>query len=181
MRTWRWSVPVLLALALLTWLVAGPYLAIRGIERAIERQDGAALERHVDFPALRANLRAQLDDALVRRAGPGLQSSLLGGLALRLAGGVTGAGVDTLATPLGIGALLQGRNLWKRATGDTLGGDPYAAPAPDRPLAHYRGRFESSARFTATVTTEAGAPLVFVFARDGLRWKLTNIVLPLDR
>ncbi|GHH56381.1 DUF2939 domain-containing protein [[Pseudomonas] boreopolis] len=184
MKRWWWLPPCLVFCALLGYVVSGPYLAIRAIGQAIERQDTAALGRHVDFPALRANLKAQVDDYLVRQAGPGLQSSLLGAFALRAAGGVAGAGVDAVATPAGIGALLQGRTLWKRATGDTVGGatvggDTYAAPRPDRPLARYEGRFDSISRFSATVHTEAGTPVVFVLGRDGLRWKLTNIVLPL--
>ncbi|MEE7560017.1 DUF2939 domain-containing protein, partial [Xanthomonas sp. Kuri4-2] len=116
---------VLLALALGGYVAAGPYLAMRGISQALEHEDTGALERHVDFPRLRVNLKAQLDDYVLRQAGSGLQSSLLGAFALQLGSHVTGAGVDTLVTPLGIGALLQGRSLWKRASGDTVGGDTY--------------------------------------------------------
>lgn len=180
MRKWWWTLPVLAVLAVIGYVAAGPYLAIRAIGQAIERQDTAALERHVDFPTLRANLKAQLADSLVRQAGPGLQSNPLGMFALQAAGSLAGAGVDAMVTPLGIGALLQGRNVWKRATGDTVGDDTYAAPKPDRPLARYQGRFDSTSRFSATVHTESGTTVVFVLSRDGLRWKLINIVLPLD-
>ena len=65
---------------------AGPWLAIRGISEAIEQRDAARLARHVDFPALRINLKAQLDDQLVRRAGSDMQSSLFGVMALGVAG-----------------------------------------------------------------------------------------------
>lgn len=181
MRKWWWTLPVVAVLAVAGYVAAGPYLAIRAIGQAIERQDTAALERHVDFPALRVNLKAQLQDSLVRQAGPELQSNLFGRFALQAAGSLAGAGVDTMVTPLGIGALLQGRTVWKRAAGDTVGDDSYAAPRPDRPLAHYQGRFDSVSRFSATVHTEAGAPVVFVLGREGLRWKLTDIVLPLER
>jgi hypothetical protein len=180
-KTLWWLAPLLVLLALTAYVVAGPYLAIRDIGQAIEHQDTRQLERHVDFPALRVNLKAQLDDYLVRQAGIDAQSSLLGGIALQLAGGLGGAAVDTLVTPLGIGALLQGRSVWKRAGGRTVGGDTWAATEPDRPLADASGRFESSTRFTATVRTAAGAPVVFVLSRNGLRWRLTNILLPLER
>ncbi|MEE7561224.1 hypothetical protein HH299_17155, partial [Xanthomonas sp. Kuri4-2] len=40
-------------------------------------------------------------------------------------------------------------------------------------------RYESSSRFTATVRTAGGDPIVFVLTRDGLRWRLSDIRLPL--
>lgn len=179
MKKWWWILPLLAVLGVAAYGLAGPYLAIRGIGQAIERQDTAALARHVDFPALRSNVKAQLDDYLVRKAGIELQSSLLGGIALQLAGGAAGLGVDALVTPVGIGALLQGHQLWKRASGVTVDGDTYARPAPAQPLRDAVTRFESTSRFTATVTTAAGEPVVFVLSRQGLRWKLTDIRLPL--
>ncbi|MFT4246645.1 MAG: DUF2939 domain-containing protein [Pseudomonas sp.] len=180
MRKWWWTLPLATLLAVAGYIAAGPYLAIRAIDQAIARQDTAALERHVDFPSLRASLKIQLEDALLRRAGPELQSNPFGRFARQAIGGLTSAGVDTMVTPLGIGALLQGRTLWKRGSGDTVGGDSYAAPKPDRPLARYEGHFDSTSRFSATVHTPSGNPVVFVFHRDGLRWRLANIVLPLD-
>ncbi|WP_152240332.1 DUF2939 domain-containing protein, partial [Xanthomonas sp. LMG 12461] len=81
----KWLALLFLALlALGGYVVAGPYLAIRGIDQALRERDAAALERYVDFPTLRVNLKAQVDDALVRRAGPDLQSSLFGGAHQRI-------------------------------------------------------------------------------------------------
>lgn len=167
-----------LLLAIVAWWAAGPWLAIHGIERAIERRDAAALARHVDFPRLRANLKAQLDDQLVRRAGTGVARNPLGALALGLAGSATGMAVDTIATPVGIGALMQGHLLWKRASGDTVDGDTWGAPAPARPLQRAEHRYESVSRFSATVTHEDGRRTTFVLQRQGLRWKLVDIRLP---
>lgn len=178
MKKWI-AVVLLLVVALAGYVATGPYLAIHGIRDALAEQDTAKLEKHVDFPALRVNLRAQFADYLARRAGPELQSSLLGAFALSVANNVVGGGVDTMVTPLGIGALLQGRSMWKKAIGDTVGGDTHAPPVPADPLKEARHRFESPSRFTATVQDEDGQPVVFVFTRQGLRWRLTDIRLPL--
>ena len=110
---------VVASLLLLAWVAAGPWLAIRGIEQAIEKRDTAKLERYVDFPRLRANLKAQIDDRIVRAAGGSVAGNLLGAAALALTGNATRLAVETIATPLGIGALLQGHVLWQRASGDT--------------------------------------------------------------
>ena len=166
---------LVLAALLLAYVAAGPYLAIDGIRKALAAQDVSALERHVDFPALRVNMKAQVEDYVARRGG-GLAESggLLGALGLRAADTLGGLAVDTLVTPLGIGALLQGRSLWMRGSGRTVDGDTYGAPQPADPLSDAVLRYESTSRFTATVPAEDGH-MVAVFARQGLRWRLTDI------
>ena len=165
--------------ALASYVAAGPYLALHGIRTALAEQDTARLERHVDFPALRVNLRAQVEDHLARQAGPDVSSNLFGAAALSLANQVLGRGVDTLVTPMGIAAVLQGRATWKRAVGETVGGDTYAPAVPAEPLKQAEHRYESLSRFTATVQDDDGDPVVFVLTRQGLRWRLTDIRLPL--
>lgn len=171
---------VLLVVLALAAVAAGPFVAVRGIRNAVEAQDTAALARHVDFPTLRANLKAQVEDQIARRAGPDAQANLFGALALRLAGSVTGGIVDAMVTPAGIGALIEGRGLWHRASGGGVTAeDAYAHRSPDDVLKDARYGFESTSRFTATVPSADGPPLVFVLTRDGLTWRLTDIRLPL--
>lgn len=178
MKKWL-ALPALAIVLLLGYVVAGPFLAYNGIRDAVQAQDTAALSRHVDFPRLRANLKAQLDDYLVRRAGVDAQSSLFGAVAVRIASGLAGGAVDTMVTPAGIGALLQGRSVWHRASGGGVTGNTYEHAAPTDPLREPEYGFESLSRFTATVHGDGGAPVTFVLSRDGLRWKLTDIRLPL--
>lgn len=171
---------VLLVVLALAAVAAGPFVAVRGIRNAVEAQDTAALARYVDFPTLRANLKAQVEGQIARRAGPDAQANLFGALALRLAGSVTGGIVDAMVTPAGIGALIEGRGLWHRASGGGIREDnAYAHSAPDDVLRDAGYRFESASRFTATVPSADGPPLVFVLTRDGLTWRLTDIRLPL--
>ena len=166
-------------LGLTAYVAAGPYLAIHGIRTALAEQDTGRLQKHVDFPALRVNLRAQVEDALARRAGTDVASNLFGAAALSIANSLLGRGVDTLVTPMGIAAILEGRATWKRAVGETVGGDTYAPAVPADPLKTATHRYESLSRFTATIHDAEGDPLVFVFTRQGLRWRLTDIRLPL--
>jgi hypothetical protein len=177
----KWLALLILALvAVAAYTAAGPFLAINALRSALETQDSAALSRHVDFPMLRSNVKAQLDDYMLRQAGPDMQSNPFGAIALRIAGGIGGGAVDTLLTPAGIGAVLEGRNLWQRGSGAGIDrDDSYAHTAPPDPLKDARYRFESSTRFTATVSNRSGEPVVFVLSRDGLRWKLSDIRLPL--
>lgn len=173
---------LLLALLLLLAgiVFSGPYLTVRGLAQAIETRDTAKLDRYIEFPMLRANLRAQLNDYVVRRAGPDIQSNVLGALLLSASEKLTGTAVDAMVTPTGIGALLEGNTLWKRASNDLESNDAYAAPRKPRPLQGAEHHFDSLSRFTATARTPQGAPMVFVLQRFGLRWKLVDIQLPLD-
>ena len=177
MKKWI-ALTVVLLLALGAYVVAGPYLAITGIRTALIEQDTGRLERHVDFPALRVSIKAQMQDKLARRTGD-MQSNLAGAFALSIANNFVGSGVDAMVTPLGIGALLQGRSLWKKSLGETVDGDSYSKAVPVDPLKQAVRRYESPSRFTATVLDEDGKPMVFVFKRNGLRWKLADIRLPI--
>ena len=180
MRKWI-ALIVLFLLAFAGWIAAGPFIAMHGIRDAAERQDSAALSRHVDFPAVRTSLRAQVDDYLVRRAGPDAQADPFGGLALRMAGIAAGGVVDVLATPAGIGVVLQGRSLIHRISGEGISAvDSFRHAPPTDLLEQATWRFESPSRFVVTVPNRDGAPVVFVLARQGLVWRVTDIRLPLD-
>ena len=85
-----------------------------------------------------------------------------------------------VALPLGIGALLQGHVLWKRATGDTRGEGVFAETEPARPLHTARHRYHSLSRFSATVEHPDGSRTEFLLERQGLRWRLVDIRLPED-
>ncbi len=86
-----------------------------------------------------------------------------------------------MVTPVGVGAMMEGRGMLDRITGGGIDrADSAAHRAPHNPLEDARYGFESPSRFTATVHDAAGVPIVFVLTRDGLKWKLTDIRLPLD-
>ena len=175
MKKW-WILGACLLAALMAYVAAGPYLAINGIRTALAAQDVAALERHVDFPALRLNMRAHVEDYIARKGGGMAESGgLLGAIGLQIAGGLGDTAVDTMVTPLGIGALLQGRSMWMRASGQTVNGDTYGDPRPADPLQDAKLHYQSTSRFTATVHDERGRPIVVAFHRQGLRWRLVDI------
>lgn len=173
----KWLVLALVVLvALVGYVAAGPYLTVRAIRIAVKEQDAAALSRQVDFPALRASLKAQLDDRLLRRAGPDLQSNPFAAIGLSIANSLVGGGVDAMVTPAGLGALMEGHKIWKRVDDGISTRDP-SVPAPEV-LHDASYRYVSASRFTATASDEDGRPMVFVMTRHGLRWKLSDIRLP---
>jgi hypothetical protein len=175
MKKWIALLLVVL-LALGAYVAVGPYLTVREIRSAIKAQDAAALSRQVDFPAVRASLKRQLADRLVRGAGAEAQANPIAAFGLTIATGVISTAVDGMVTPLGLAAMMEGRKVWKQVGDDFAPPDP-ATPVPE-PLHDARYRYESPSRFTATILDEDGRPLVFVMTRGGLRWRLTDIRLP---
>lgn len=173
MKKWM-ALLLALFLALVVYVASGPYRTVQAIREAVVAQDAGTLSEQVDFAALRANLKPQLRDRLVRKMGPDAQTSAFGSIAMAVAGGVLDTTVDAMVTPLGLGALMQGHMMWSEAH-DSL---TPAQEAPIEPLHDPEYRFESASRFTATVADEEGRPVVFVLTRDGLNWKLSDIRLP---
>jgi len=168
------AILLVILLALAGYVAAGPWLAVRAIRHALQAQDATALAEQVDFPAVRASLKAQMEDRLARATGPDWQSHLIGQAGLALAHGVLETTVDAMATPSGLAALMEGRAMWKRVR---EGIAQPTLPEPE-PLHDARYRYESLSAFSATVRDAEGAPTVFVLHRRGLQWKLADIRLP---
>lgn len=176
LKTFGWLAALALV-ALLAWTASGPWRTVEGIRQAVKHEDARALSRHVDFPALRASLKPQVQDRIVRAAGVDAQSGPFAAFGLSVATGLAGGVVDAMVTPAGLGALMEGRKAWNRfgnvpppSRGDTTG---QRDPIPDPRL-----RFESPSRVSATVTLDDGSELVLVLTRRGTRWRLAEMRLP---
>ena len=170
------AVVLLLLLAVCAWWFSGPYLTVHGLSQAIEQRDTTRLDRYVDFRRVRASLRAQLGDYLVRQAGPDIAGSPIGTLLQGLGDQLGGAAVDTLVTPMGIGALLQGHVLYKRGRNELQGGESWAPVETARPLKEARHRFERLDRFVVDVERGPGQPpLQVVLEPQGLRWRVVDL------
>lgn len=178
-RKLRWLpwIAVAVLVALLAWTASGPWRAIEGIRQAVKTEDARALARHVDFPAVRASLKPQVQDRLVRAAGVDAQSGPLAAFGLTVATGVAGGLVDAMVTPVGLGALMEGRKVWNRV-GNIPPPSRSDTSAQPEPIPDPRLRFESVSRATATVNLADGSELTLVMTRKGLRWRLAGIRLP---
>lgn len=171
-----WSV-ALVAVLLLGLVLAGPWIAMRGIQKAANENSVTAMMLHVDFPTLRSNVRAQMEDIIARDFARriGDDTGMLGMASGALAKQVSDSAVNAMVNPAGILLLLQGHAL-ARSVGGGVATDPEQAGPVQ--LRDARTRYESTSRFTATLHSQDGSPVVFVFTRQGLRWKLTDIRLP---
>ena len=166
---------VLLVILAVFWF-SGPFAAIHGLRKALAARDASALATHVDFVALRSNLSPQLEDRIARGISARLGGGH-GGMVDKAAKAISDNAVNAMATPAGIGVLLQGDTLYRQASGDTIGNGAVKQPRPADPFADTHGRFESISRYSTTLATDGG-DVGYVFEPRGLRWKITNIRLP---
>ena len=170
------------AVAAAGWVYSGPYRAIHGIRQALEARDVTRLDRHVDYPMLRANVKAQLEDRIAREVGRRFGAGANAGMAAGVAAMLSDSAVDAMVSPAGIALLLQGRALRQRISGESgANGSLTGAPPPFDPLKGARTRFESPSLFVATVHSADGEVVEFRFERQGTAWRLTDIRLPSPR
>ena len=183
-------------LGLLAWVAAAPYLTVNAMRHAAERGDAAAVARHIDFPALRENLKSQLVDAMRRRLGDG--SGGWRDLGANLLASTSSPWVDALTSETAIATLFAGRDALSPARATTAGTAPTDAasasasssastptPAPTNGgIAtgdwHLRMGYRDLSTFTVECDLggDPALPATLVFERRHLvQWKLTAIDL----
>ncbi|GAA6740017.1 DUF2939 domain-containing protein [Thermus oshimai] len=138
---------------------AAPYLALRGLAQAVERQDPQALERYVDFPRVREALKADLNAALVKEMGK--TQDPFAGLGLLFAMGMVNTLADALLTPEGLAALGTGME---------------PGEAPPEEARKWRLRWEGLGRVFVHHPEDPSTGLVM--ERQGLRWRVVRLRLP---
>ena len=163
---------VLLAAA---WGLA-PVFTGHAVMRAADRGDEAALERLVDFPALRISLKEALTDEAVSRLrrDPRLADKGLGGLGVMLAPMLVSGVVDVAITPQGVAAMVS------TARAPSEGGEAQDRPHGGKPDLHKAWGYRDLNTFAITLTDrdQPDQSLALLMERRGLfTWKLAAVDL----
>jgi hypothetical protein len=164
MRRWPIALIALLALAGGLWLWGSPYLALLELKKAADARDLAAISAKIDYPAIRADLKTQLQDRLEHKDGSALDQ-LGAALAERFADPL----VDAAITPEGMRALFASAAVANAARPGLASAGP----------GEMRVRRDALGRFTLTSANGGGPELVFEL--QGLTWRVTAVRLPARR
>ena len=160
--------------------VGGPYYTLHRLHVAIEARDAASLENQVDFPLLRENIKLQFHARAAQAAPPRWRESPLAGLAMGLTVQLVDGAVDALVTPAGLLGFLEQQTM--PVERDIPTPDDAADPAPSAHrevrVRDVRTRFDSPSRFEVQATTPQGNRLRIILSRQGLKWRLTNLIVP---
>lgn len=161
---------VLIVAAGAGWYWASPAWTLRQMKAAADADDAAALDAYIDYPALRADLKAEVRGRMAAEADK--DRSGLGGLGLAIGSAMAGPVIDRLVTPAGMRAALVAKRDEAR-----FGAAPDAASAlrvPNDPVIVRHGL----SGFLVASKRQPGSGLVF--KRHGLSWKLSGVELPPD-
>ena len=175
---------VLLAL-LIAGYFASPILALGSLTAAAKAGDRAALERKVDFPAVRESLKAQLKAAMNRKfeEDPKLRDNPFAAFGQLLLGSVVEKAVDSYATPDAIANMVATNEPPKHIT-TSEGGGPVIEPAKPKAKSqtevHYG--YVDLDHFRATYrdrNSDESEPFALILQRRGIfGWKLVRIEIP---
>jgi hypothetical protein len=190
MKARLWLIVGALALtAALAWYFASPVLAFRSLAAAADSGDQAGLERMVDFPAVRDDLKTQLRDRLIGalREDPAVSDGPFGQLGALLGPAIVDQVVNVAVTPQGVAAMVRsGRAPLSDVTRRAVPPPPLEPPVGPAPAEKADGRstsfsYQGLNRFRAvtTIPEAPDAPVGWVLERRGLiAWKLVRIELP---
>ncbi len=170
---------LLVAVAALGYL-AWPYWCAYSLARGAETGDRAALERYVDWPALRTSAKEEVGGALMAAQGA------LGGLgvgpsAADLGSALVGQAVDAALTPQAVSEMIAR----SKSGGSAGGAGRTAGPGGIIPAKFSRENvkwafFESPTSFVVDLAPRADREEIVKlrFRLDGFVWKLSDVDLP---
>lgn len=160
MKRWLIALLVLVLLAAGGWAWGSPYLTLWQMKRAAEARDVDALAGHVDFPAVRESVKAQL---ATRMRGGTEDQGVLGAL---VRAGIADTVVDAAVSREGMRVIFAAAPLAETSRPSTI----------KLKASEMRYRRDAFDRFR--LYRSDGAALVFRLR--GTTWLLTDIRLPPD-
>jgi hypothetical protein len=174
---------VVLGLAFCVWIYFAPHLTVRSMRLAAERGDAGTLAAHVDFPALRQDLKSQFALAAADRiGGDGSGGWRDFGAALATAAAVPA--IDAMVSEQGLMLMFTGRSLARDGLAAVYADDPTgrrASGAIDMQQWKAAAGYKNPSTFVVTLQpqSDSAIPAKLIFKRYRLLWwKLSGIELP---
>ncbi len=141
------------------------------MKAAAESNDADELNAYIDYPALRADFKAELTARMMAEAQK--DNSGFGALGVAFGSAIIGPMIDRLVSPAGMRAALVAKR--NQQTSGNAAGAAAALQVPAQPLIVRRN-------FSEFLVTTKGAPNAgLIFKRRGLSWQLSGVQLPPDR
>lgn len=180
MKSLLTSKVLLVAIALVVvaggYSVASPYLVMAEIRMAIQEGKPDVLRKYVDFPAVRENLKAEINAKTMGDAVRKKDKNPYGAFGAALAAAIIGPIIDMYLTPEALIELGRGQNPGDRGKKNSS----VTEVAAD--MSQYKGTYEAWDRFVLTVPSKDGKDSAgFVFTREHLTgWRITSLRMPAD-
>jgi len=175
MKKWKVLLSVIAGL-LIIYLVAAPYITVNQMKSAAESQNGEALSEHIDFPSVRQSLKDQMNAMFLKEMSKdeNMKDNPFAAIGMVFAGVMVDKMVDAYITPAGITQLMSGEKPKSKPEEGTSDG------SNRKPLSDASMGYESLNKFVVKVKDAGGGESRFVLRRQGISWKLTEIIFPLQ-
>lgn len=178
MKKSHWII-VLLLIAGIGYVAASPLITIHQIKSGIEEQDLEKLSENIDFPVLRQNMKEQINAVMMKEAASELEDNLFTALAVGFASKLVDGMVDLFVTPSGLASLSEGEKPSKHSSEPSS--DSGATSDKRELFKDARYSYDSTSKFSVWVPNDDGEEIRFVIQRNGIEWKLANIIIPMDK
>lgn len=157
---------------LLGYVVATPYIAVSQMQAAAEARDGQALSEYIDFVAVRQSLNTQLTAMLADQMTQSTDDDAMGLLGAAFGSKIIELLLDAIVTPAGLVAVLNGDSMT-----DVLDQEASVSATPANTSVSMG--YQSFDTFGVTITnTDTQSATTLLLKRDGLNWRLSEIMLP---
>ena len=182
--TKRIAALTLLAVAICAYAAAGPLITLHGMKVGIRERDSEKLSEYIDFPTLRMNLKEQVNAFVMKEAATQMKDNTFAALGMAVASTFAESlveSVESAVTPAGLANLMEGKKPLASTPVPTAVTDIPASAKTEliEPFKNARYTYDSFERFSVWVKDEKGEEFRFVLTRNGLSWKLTNIIIPM--
>ena len=159
-------------------IAATPFFTVSNIKTAIIEKDSEKLSANVDFPVFRQNLKKQFNTAMMKNVSAEFQNNPFAAIAAGFATNMVDGVVDSFITPSGLATLMEGK---KPSLSRSRRRNPSKAAQANRDdlFKNARYSYDSLNRFSIYVPTDTGDEIRFILHRDGLSWKLVDMVVPI--
>lgn len=168
---------VIILVALATWVFFTPHIAALNMRKAAEHRDADKLAAYVDFPALKENLKGQINAKFASDIANTQKNNPYAGLGMVLAAAFVSPMIDALVTPENLRQMMRGD---KPSITDS-GSKPEPVAGQSAEDIETRMYYSGVDKFMISVRQKKSPEeITFVLNRDGLiSWKLVAIRLPL--
>jgi hypothetical protein len=140
------------------WLALSPHLTMRELRDAVRERDVASINEHVDYEALRTNVKARI----AAKTAAEIASGRMNPFGAAISGALVGPMVDAMVRPEMVAAMMAGESVRGARTPRVTGADAEI-------------RRTALDRF---VLGEKERPGGAVFELQGFTWRMTDVEVP---
>ena len=160
------------------FVAASPFFTVANIKTGIVEQDAEKLSDNIDFPTFRQNLKNRFNRAMMENIGEEIRGNPLAAIAAGFATKMADGVVDSFVTPSGLARLMEGKkpSISRSGRNSAANANP---PKRDDLFKNARYTYDSLNRFSIWVPTDTGDEIRFILQRDGISWKLVDLIAPI--